>query len=146
MVLLGLLVQEYQAIETKFTSMRFETGRLAPKTEFVPEPDLVFTNQLDHFIWFAKTEAHEGMSTYELQQMEKVAHRYLFSPALFRYALALALNDKYSEAHDELLLLRQLHTSERYAEAVNSWKLMEKNHPQLDRVTMPEPTPTSNHL
>ncbi len=137
----GWLVMEYQSIESEFRAMRFEAMGYALRTETQIKPELVFTGQLAHFIQFAKSEAHEEMSEQELQEMEAVAHRYLYSPALFRYAIALGLNHKYDEARLELLCIRQLHIAKRYIEAIEGWKAMAKKYPQLNRVAIPESLP-----
>ena len=65
---------------------------------------------------------------------EAVAHRYAYPPALFRYAVALFLNDKADEGRLELVKLRQLHGEERYLEAKANLMLMADKYPQLKAI------------
>lgn len=128
---------EYQVIEEDHRRMRFESALIEPRKAPGTAPDVKILTQLAEFIRFARTEAAEDMSTEALQQMEKVAHRYPYPPALFRYALALGLNHQYDAAALELRRLKQLHPPARADEARQGWRALMERYPQLANVYVP---------
>lgn len=134
---LGMFVwvwHEYRVIEEDHRLMRFETARIGDLKAEQAAPDVVLLTQLREFIRFARTPATEGMSSEQLEWMRKVAHRYPYPPSLFRYSLALALNNQAAQAYEQLIILRALHGDRHFDEAMQALMQMQANHPQLQGV------------
>ncbi|MNZ69628.1 O-Antigen ligase [compost metagenome] len=130
----GLFVwiwHEYRLIEEDYRLMRFEAARVGNLRSEQKAPDVVLLTQLREFIRFARTEVHDGMSQKELAWMGGVAHRYPYAPSLFNYALALGVNKRSVEAHEQMLILRSLHGAGRYEEMCILLDSMRANYPQL---------------
>ena len=127
---------EYQRVESDHRLMRLESAGIERRQPLSKAPDVVMLTQLREFIRFARTEAREGMSEDEIDWMRKVAHRYPYPPALFRYALALGLNRHPREAEIELQRLKQLHPRF-YAGARIDWQSVVKKYPQLAQIVFP---------
>ncbi len=126
---------EYQLVEEDFRRMRFETAKIERRADSHIGPRVVLLTQLREYTRFARTEAREGMSDQELDWMRSVAHRFPFSPALFRHALALALNHRYEEARLEFARLQRLHPAEHYDEAIGNLQALASRYPQLLKIT-----------
>lgn len=131
---IGTVFYEYQKIEADARLLRFETARIGLLKAEKKAPDVKVLTQLREFLRFARTEAHANMSAAEIAWMEKVAHRYAYPPALFRYALALLLNGRADEGRLELVKLRQLHGEEMYLEAKENLRMLAKKYPQLNNI------------
>ena len=128
---------EYLKIEQAHRNMRFASARIGPIQPPVEFPSSILFPELTEFINFAQTEAKEDMSREDLDRMQRVAHNKAFPPALFRYALALGLNDQPEAAALELRRLRALHGDQHYEEARASWIGLTERYPQLGRVAFP---------
>jgi len=135
--MLAWVFAEYQRIETDYRLMRYESAKIERKKPQSKAPDVVMLTQLREFIRFARTEAREEMSEAELDWMRKVAHRYAYSPALFRYALALGLNNRPLVAGLELRRLKQLYPGQFNDEVRPGWEALAKLYPQLMHVPFP---------
>ena len=125
---------EYRLIEEDHRLMRFETARIGELKAEQTTADVVLLTQLREFIRFARTPASEGMNEEHLEWMRKVAHRYPYPPSLFRYSLALALNEQAAQAHEQLMILRDLHGDKHFEEGVRAFGQMAAEHPQLNDV------------
>ncbi|MDH4873309.1 Wzy polymerase domain-containing protein [Pseudomonas sp. BN515] len=130
-VSLGWVWQEYGIAEEDHRLMRFESSRIGNLRAEQAAPDIVLLTQLREFLRFARTEAAPGMDEGQLEQMRKIAHRYPYPPCLFRYALALALNNHPDQARIELMRLKSLHGEELYREALNGIDALVEKYPQL---------------
>lgn len=136
LVFAGVFV-EYQIVEEDFRRMRFETAKIERRPEAATAQRIVLLTQVREYTRFARTEAREGMSQQELDWMGSVAHRFPFAPAMYRYALALALNYRFEAATLELARFQKLHTPAHYDEAIGSLEAMASRYPQLLNVTQP---------
>ncbi len=133
--MMAVVWQEYRLIEEDHRLMRFESARIGTLAATRPAPDVVVLSQLREFLRFARTKATPGMSADEVEWMRKVAHRYPYPPALFRYALALGMNGAPEAARLEMKRLRQLHGEELYMEArAGLQSLAETTNPELAAV------------
>lgn len=135
--MLGWVFFEYQRIEADYRLMRYESAKIERQIPHSKAPDVVMLTQLREFIRFARTEAREEMSEAELDWMRKVAHRYAYSPALFRYALALGINNRPLVAGLELRRLKQLYPGQFNDEVRPGWEALVKVYPQLKHVPFP---------
>lgn len=137
-IFLGV-VSEYPIAEARIRELRFESMGIVQKnglSEQNTDP-LVFLNQIQSFISFAKSRAAEEMSDDEIERMRIVAHRFPFPPSLFRYSLALALNGYVDAANLEMHRLRNLHGEKHYAEAKSQILTLRERYPQLSEMSLP---------
>lgn len=125
---------EYRSLEEDFRRMRFEAAKIERRPESTTAPRVILLTQVSEYIRLARTEATEGMSQQELDWMGSVAHRFPFAPAMFRYALALALNHRYEEAALELTRFQRLHPPAHYDEAIGRFAAMASKYPQLRKI------------
>lgn len=137
--LLGAIFLEYLLVENDHRRLRFEAIGVEQRSPDHMAPDVMLLTQSREFLRFARSEARPGMSDEELEWMRQVSSRYAYPPAMFRYALALAMNERYQEAERTLLSLRQMHPEKFFIEAAGSWAALSKRYPQLDSVDFPEP-------
>lgn len=129
---------EYDVAEKAHRAMRYESARIGhpPTADLVPK--LVLLSQLREFIRFARTQARAGMKPEEIEWMRRVAYRYPYPPAMFRYALARGLNGDIEGAKLEMIRLRQLHGLTHYSEAKQSIRQMGgAGYPQLKELSLP---------
>lgn len=126
---------EYQLIQFETQRTRYQAAGIVVESESdLPSPGLL--TQQDAFLRFVGTQATEEMSPEQIDWMRKVAHRYAYPPALFRYALALALNHRYEAAERELQRLGRLHRKARFDEAREGWALLSERYEQLQHVAL----------
>jgi len=126
-----VVLYEYTTIEVDTRLMRFETTKIGVLKAEEKAPDVLFLTQLREYNRFARTPARPGLEKGQLEWMRKVAHRYAFEPALFRYALALGLNDRLDEAKCELLRIKALYGQEVYETGVENIQIQIENHTGL---------------
>jgi len=132
--MLSVVFVEYSIVEADGRLMRFEAARIGNLRAENKAPDVIFLTQLREYHRFVRTEATSDMTEDKIAWMEKVAHRYANPPALFRYALALFLNNRADEGEVELIRLRQLYGVKRYTKAVNDILLLSQRYPQLEGI------------
>lgn len=102
-----------------------------------PPPDTWLIDGQREYIRFIGTQARPGMSPEELEWMRRVTTRFTYSSAMFRYALATALNGHPDNARHTLETLCNLHGKERCDEGREAWEELRKKHPQVSSVTFP---------
>lgn len=129
-------IVEYQRIEVDYRLMRFENAGIEREKPKTLAPNVVILTQMRELIRFVRTQAKEEMTAAELDWMRRVAHRYAHPSALFRYALALGLNNRPQEAGLELERLKRLYTTH-FSEIRPAWDTLTKEHPQLEQVVFP---------
>lgn len=136
-VSLGLLCYfgiEYLRVEEDYRLMRFESARIGSVVHDEIAPDVFFLDQVSGYIRFARTPATQGMSDDDIEFMRRISHRYPYSSSIFRYALALGLNGRASEAAHEMLILLNMYGDESYGEGVVALREMERQYPQLSEL------------
>jgi len=127
----GVLFYEYTTIEKDSRMMRFETTKIGVVRAEEKAPDVLFLTQLREYNRYARTTVQPGMNRYELEWMRMVAHRYAFQPALFRYALALGLNNRFQEARNELLRIKAIYGQQVYESSVENIDAQIEKHTGL---------------
>ena len=123
----------YWRVEDAYREMRFTVARVGRPMVTEPPPllDTQFT-QLAAFHRFALSTPHPGMSAQEVDWMRKVAHRYPYSPSLYRYALAQAWSGEVEGARLTLRQMRQLHGEIPHDAAQHELReMVESDHPEL---------------
>ncbi len=130
-IVLFIFVLEYLRVEEDYRLMRFESAGIGSVIHDEVAPEVIFMDQVSGYIRFARTPATQGMSDDDLDFMRKISHRYPYSSSIFRYALALGLNGRASEAAHEMLILRSIYGDESYGEGVVALNEMESRYPRL---------------
>jgi len=136
---LWVFFQEYRIIEKEFLKTRMASARIGGNVDVSEKaPDVVVLTQLREFIRFTRTEAAPNMSAEKLEWMRKVSHRYAYPPALFRYALALGLNGRVTEAEKIMLVIKRIHGDKLFNEAKDSLEMLgREKYPQLKNIQIP---------
>jgi len=129
---------DYLKAEENYRALRLESARVGTDRIVTPAPQLRVLTQLQAFLQFARIEAFPGMRTDQLDRMREVAERFGYPPVLFRYALALALNEQPVEAIRQLQLLRHIWGEKVYEEAKAQIVTLEATkYPQLTKLNSP---------
>ncbi len=124
---------DYWRVEEAYREMRFTVARVGRPMVTEPPPLLAtqFT-QLAAFHRFSLSTPHPGMSAQEVDCMRKVAHRFAYSPSLYRYALAQAWSGDIDGARLTLRQMRQLHGDKPHEAAQHELReLAQGEHPEL---------------
>ena len=124
---------DYWRVEDAYREMRFTVARVGRPMVTEPPPllDTQFT-QLAALHRFSLFTPHPGMSAQEVDWMRKVAHRYPYSPSLYRYALAQAWSGDMAGAGLTLRQMRQLHGEMPHDAAQRELReMVQGEHPEL---------------
>lgn len=130
-VLGSWIAYEYIVIEEDFRLLRFETANIGTAKADKLAPDVILLKNLSDYSRFARTAIHENMTDVELEWMRKVAHNYPYAESLKKYIFALAINNKITEASQQLVVLKGLHKIDRYAEAIAGLQFYAKKYPHV---------------
>lgn len=137
-VLLVGTAYEYALAEEDFRVNRFENRRLGETPGDYRPPDLVLLTQLEGMLKGMRLRAKPGMSTEDIDSLVKISKRYSWAPLQFRTALALALNDRFAEATQQLRVIKGSFSESIYAEAKeNLIRMRRDEYPQLDKLELP---------
>lgn len=136
-LLLGAISVDYLKAEQAYRVLRLESARIGVSGITTPAPELRLLTQLGSFLRFAQTEAGEGMTVDEVDWMRKVAQRFAFPPAMFRYALAAGLNGQAARASLTLNRLCRIHPRPRCEEAREGWQAAQAKFPGLMGIELP---------
>ncbi len=138
---LGVAFAEYREIEAEATAQRLRAARIAG----VPperDPDVLVLKPLQQAIEDLRIKAARDMPAEQLARMERAARRYPAWPSLLRYAQALALNGKPTEAAAAARLLCNLHPPPVCRQAGGYWAgLIDEGYPELAAVPWPLKVP-----
>jgi O-antigen ligase len=146
-IFLVVLFKENGELEDDHREMRFASAGIVGASPGASLTSVVVLDGPREFIRYALTEAKPEMTEEEIEWMRKVAYRNAYPPALFRYVLALAFNNKHDEACVVLQKLRSFdYEKTRYPEAVQNLKLMEGSYPQLVGMCSPINVPLDQHI
>ena len=91
------VVVEYLPLEADWALMRFQEARIGNPEPTEP-PAVTILTSLQRFLKFSRTEAKAGMSIDELEEMRRNSVRFAYAAPMFKYALALALNNQSKNA------------------------------------------------
>lgn len=100
---------EYRIIEKDVQLARFESLNIGTLHTQQAAPDVIILTQLREQLRFIRTKPTRNMSDAQLEWMRQVSYRYATPTALFRYAQALALNNRLESAKKHLLIIEKLH-------------------------------------
>jgi hypothetical protein len=113
-VMMLAIWRDYAAVEEDFRRVRFEFLRIGPAHSGPPAPSAPYLSGLTGFLRFARTEPVAGMSDKQMAEVGAAAKRYPYAPSLYRWARALALNGRLSEARLVLVKMRHMHGEPTY--------------------------------
>ncbi len=103
---LGAIIHDYFRVEASYNTLRFEQARIGlGKNPVGKPPDVLVLTEFREWIRLARFEVRAGMSHEELDWMSSVTRAYPSATAVYRLAVALALNDQPDEA---LILLKKI--------------------------------------
>ena len=136
-IFLANIYTEYRLIEEDVRLARFESAGIGRLKAEQKAPDVDILDQLREQLRFARTEARPGMDADEIKWMENVAHRYASPGRLFRYSLALFLNNRPADGEVELVRIRHLHGEQNYIDAKGHLKGLAEKYPQLQALDLP---------
>lgn len=127
--------RDYQLLEADARKIRFEYLRIGDN-RVVPGayPDVHLLSQQREYLRYMRTSARPDMSDAELEWMRQVAYRYAFPPAMFRYAVALIMNDELQAANDQILRIGKLHPQERFDEAIEGLYALSATYPAVKQM------------
>lgn len=137
-VLLFVIVYDYARLENSSRSLRFELAGFGPTATQQENIPVFLLTQVRDYQLFMHTQARRNMKPEELEKMHRIVERYGYAPALFRYALASALNGQPGLATHSLDLLCHTQSKERCDEGINAWKKMASGaYPEISSVALP---------
>ncbi|WPG37641.1 Wzy polymerase domain-containing protein [Variovorax sp. EBFNA2] len=122
---------DYARFEEAFRTLRLETAGIGAEATMISIPNAVVLNQLESFQKFAAKEARPKMTVNELNAMKMAALRFGYPPVLFRYAIALGLNGKGSDAQVVISRICKIHGKKSCQEAAENWGGLAKKYPEL---------------
>lgn len=116
-VAMVILVIDYAKLESHYRSLRFASaglgGQVAPVSFYA-------LSQWEDFFEFTRMLPEAGLSSDEIFRAKRVADRFPFPPAMFKYSMVLALNGRAVDAKEEILRIRKMHGEKRYQEALDA--------------------------
>ncbi len=134
---LVVVALDYFEAEQNYRVLRLESAGIGTtKIESEP-PELRVLDQLQAFLWFARTEARPDMPAEERALMRRTAQRFAFPPVLLRLALVDGLHGDVAAAERGLALVCSMNKPERCEEGRSSWRLLQERYPQLRSVREP---------
>ncbi|WNF46148.1 Wzy polymerase domain-containing protein [Pseudomonas sp. SG20056] len=133
--LLGWYWKEYRVIDEYYRVSRLEeagiVGAVAGNV-----PNVVLLSQPREYIRLVREWPVAGMSGSQLDAMRKVSYRYPGALSLFRYAFALGINDRPSDAYEQLRVIRAQFGERVYLQALQEFQRKEAEYPQLAAVRL----------
>jgi hypothetical protein len=137
LALFTLVVVEYFPIEEDWRLMQFQQARIGDWTPTAAPESVVLTG-LSEFLRFSRTDASPAMSAQQIDWMRRVSERYAYGAPMYKYALALALNDRSGDAQLALRRLCSMQRASACKSAKQDWEeLTQKRFPQLAATPFP---------
>lgn len=93
--------------------------------------EIKILNQQKQYLKYIRTQARKNMRAEEINWMRMVSERYGYAPALFRYAIALGLNNQTQEVFPVLQRICKTSSNKNCLEMQENWELMRQKYPEL---------------
>jgi len=106
--------RDYRVLEEDHRLLRFEVASIGKLKAEQKSPDVFFFDQLQGFIWVARTHQFDNLSGSEQQLIENVAKRYALPMPLYKLARLRIAQKKEDEALKVLEVIRELHGDHAY--------------------------------
>ena len=128
---------EYPLWERDWRNLRFQEASIGdPMRDDLPTT--VLLTQLSELMRFSRTDARPGLTETELEWMRLVSGRFGHSSGMFKYALALAVNDHPIAATEALRRLCSMHPRRACSLARKRWaELGQSQYPVLQKAPFP---------
>lgn len=133
-MLLAIIVRDYSRVETSYLALRFEWAHIKSDAPRVP-PDLLLLNQLGEYIRYARFEPRREMDADDLDWMKKVVSTYPNTGVIYKFATAMAMNQKPDEAKLWLRRMCKIAPESECAAVKTAW--MEKSLSNADIAAVP---------
>lgn len=131
-------VAEYVKIEEDFRIARFEALKTGKTPEDYMRPKIYLFTQLDALLKASRINPTPEMSEKDIIFMRNVAMRYPWSAIQYRYALSLALNNRYEDSRKELLVIKKMHGDFHFNEIKENFNILAyEKYPQIKNINMP---------
>lgn len=101
-ILMWQIWKEYRYLEEDNRHMRAQNVGLIESGGALAHVNIYLLDGMREYIRLARGRSDQNMSDDELEWMRKVVYRYPFSAAIYRYGVALALNNRAEEAEEEI--------------------------------------------
>lgn len=106
--------RDYRILEEDHRLLRFEVASIGKLKAAQKAPDVFFFDQLQGFIWVARTHEFDHLTDREQQLIENVAKRYALPMPLYKLARLRIAENRKEEALDVLKVIRALHGDHAY--------------------------------
>ncbi len=131
----SFFLNEYLIEEQDHRLARFQTYKIGQHDSSQSNRSSTVFNQLGEDTAFMRAELHEKMQDSELEQIRKVAYRYPNFSNLFRYKLALLLNNQPQKAEAEFRRITNLYGVNGREEAIKNMRILsEARYPQIREI------------
>ncbi|MBC6904437.1 hypothetical protein DWB84_03015 [Saccharophagus sp. K07] len=105
----GVIWREYRVLEEDHRLMRGQNFGLPIDGKINLSQSVAVIDGEREYIQFARKKAHADMSETDLLWMKMVVYRYPFPVLIYRYSVALALNNREAEGYLELQKIKHLY-------------------------------------
>ena len=113
---------EYVQVEESARTARLVAAGIGTdKVSYAPPPDVYLLDNQREFIRLVGTPAAPNMSEAQIDWMRRVTSRFTYASAMYRFALAAALNGHGDEAKRVLHTMCKIHGPERCEEGREGW-------------------------
>ena len=136
-MMLVITVRDYVLTEESFYDLRFEKARIQVKHKGTP-PDVWALTQLREMIIFGRVEAHADMTEKEIAWMKNLTLEFPNPYNFQKLALALALNNRGTEAQQSLRVLCQVFPVDICRGAKITWSQLAQRNPAIASVAWPK--------
>ncbi len=133
----AMLMLEYRSVESDLMATRIRLARIGNLTPVAP-PSLTVLTQLGGVLQTMRVTPHGGMDAATLSAMQRSAQRYPGDGALYRSAMAAALNDQPAAATRSLEMLCSMYSADTCERASAAWRAASTINPILLYVQPPQ--------
>lgn len=136
-VLLILIVRDYTQVEPSYKDLRLELARIRYDKRGEP-PEVLLLTQFDHLIKFSRFDPSVDMSVKDLAWMESVNNMYPTGFSVYKYASALAMNQRGQEAQLWLRKMCKIVPASECASVKVTWEFQSLSLPAIAAVPWPK--------
>lgn len=112
--------QDYRLLEEDHRLLRFEAASVGTLKAKQKAPDVVLFDQLQSFIWVARTHSFDDLSDQEIERVEMVAMRYPLPMPIFRLAQLRFSQGRPDDAAEAIKVIEHLHGAPAYESSERS--------------------------
>ena len=129
------IVYEYLLVEEDFQVMRFENLNIGKTPPGHQPPQLYLLTQMKSMLVAGRQNSLPNMTFKELENLRLASNQFPYASLRLRYAIALGLNGRPTEASHQFAVIRGMYGDFYYQAAVISLReLQQKEYPELSEV------------